>query len=580
MLRLLDSAGAMAVDSWSCAPPLVEIHQLDCALPAPQFAARIGLESPSAEVFSAPVEWPKARTFGCILPDGRALLAGRPLPALGAAPAATTRPTGARRTRVAPPREVVRLEDRLAYLLQPPLEALLSAEALALPFEPFDYQFDGVAFLFPRKHAVLADEMGLGKTMQSITAIRLLAHSGQVRRVLLVCPKPLVTNWQRELSVWAPDLSVAIVEGNGDKRSWVWDTTEAVITIVNYETLVRDAEQIPSAIQPWDLVLLDEAQRIKNSGGVTSKVVRQLNRQRSWALTGTPIENSTDDLVGIFEFVSPGLLRPDMKPRVMGRAVEDIVLRRTKDEVLDQLPPKIFRDATLSLSPEQAATYARAEEEGVVQLAGRGAELTVRHVFELVLRLKQICNFDPVTGASSKLEQLEADLEECRASGRKAIVFSQWVQTITQLAERLQRFGPLEYHGRVPQNQRDAVLERFRTDSNSSVILMSYGAGSVGLNLQFASYVFLFDRWWNPAVEDQAINRAHRIGAAGPVTVTRFLTLGTIEQRIDEILAQKRELFESVFASNNSRAISGLTRDDLFNLFRLQTPRGPLAAAA
>lgn len=468
----------------------------------------------------------------------------------------------------------------MAYLLQPPLESLLSAEALSLPFEPFDYQFDGVAFLFPRKHAVLADEMGLGKTMQSITAIRLLAHSGQVRRVLLVCPKPLVTNWQRELSLWAPELSVAVVEGSGEKRSWVWSTTDAVVTIVNYETLVRDTEQIQSSIEPWDLVLLDEAQRIKNSGGVTSQVVRQLNRQRSWALTGTPIENSTDDLVGIFEFVSPGLLRPEMKPRVMGRAVEDVVLRRTKDEVLDQLPPKIFRDATLGLSPEQAATYARAEEEGVVQLAGKGAELTVRHVFELVLRLKQICNFDPATGASSKLDQLEADLEECRASGRKAIVFSQWVQTITQLAERLQRFGPLEYHGRVPQNQRDAVLERFRTDPNSSVILMSYGAGSVGLNLQFASYVFLFDRWWNPAVEDQAINRAHRIGATGPVTVTRFLTLGTIEQRIDEILAQKRELFESVFASSNSRAVSGLTRDDLFNLFRLQTPRGRIAAAA
>ncbi|MEO1065591.1 MAG: C-terminal helicase domain-containing protein, partial [Actinomycetota bacterium] len=203
----------------------------------------------------------------------------------------------------------------------------------------------------------------------------------------------------------------------------------------------------------------------------------------------------------------------------------------------------------------------RAEGDGVIRLAGMERELTIHHVFELVLRLKQICNFDPATGESSKAERLEADLEECAASGRKAIVFSQWVDTIERLAERLARFGPERYHGGVPHAKRDGVIERFRDDPTCRVLLMSYGAGSVGLNLQFAGYVFLFDRWWNPAVEDQAINRAHRIGAAGPVTVSRYLCAGTIEQRIDEVLTAKRRLFEEVFRDDDGPRSSGLTRD-------------------
>jgi len=202
-------------------------------------------------------------------------------------------------------------------------------------------------------------------------------------------------------------------------------------------------------------------------------------------------------------------------------------------------------------------------------------ELTIQHVFELVLRLKQICNFDPATGVSAKADRLEADLEECAASGRKAIVFSQWVDTIERLRDRLERFNPLEYHGKIPSKRRDGVLEEFRNNPDRHVLLMSYGAGSVGLNLQFAGYVFLFDRWWNPAVEDQAINRAHRIGASGPVTVTRFLCVGTIEERINSVLEEKRELFNAVFdpeAPTSPTAKLGLSRDEIFGLFELEFP--------
>lgn len=199
--------------------------------------------------------------------------------------------------------------------------------------------------------------------------------------------------------------------------------------------------------------------------------------------------------------------------------------------------------------------------------------VTIQHVFELVLRLKQICNFDPTTGASSKLERLEADLEECVASGRKAIVFSQWVQALVELRGRLSRFGPAEYHGQVSHRRRDAQIERFRDDPRCQLMLMSYGAGSVGLNLQFAGYVFLFDRWWNPAVEDQAINRAHRIGVERPVTVTRFLSAGTIEQRINEILQRKRELFDEVFGDAVAAPSCGLSREEVFSLFDLDIMR-------
>jgi len=232
------------------------------------------------------------------------------------------------------------------------------------------------------------------------------------------------------------------------------------------------------------------------------------------------------------------------------------------------------------LTAEQRQTYQLAEDEGVLRLSEMGQEATIQHVFELVLRLKQICNFDPATGQSSKLERLHADLEEVVASGRKAIVFSQWVQTLETLATRLKHFHPLCYHGKIPPSKRDKVLSEFRDEPRRSVLLISYGAGGVGLNLQFAGYVFLFDRWWNPAIEDQAINRAHRIGSAGPVTVTRFLTLSTIEERIDEVLREKREIFDTIFSDHQATHNLGLTQAEIFGLFKLKSPSGPIDFAA
>ncbi len=561
--------------------PLVYSQSVELEIAKPA-ATSVSCDVLQPAAVSVPLDPPTVKTIGCLFPEGAAALMPNKLQGVTTPPprprtlvgeSASGRTDLSLVTRIRPPRDVVKLEDRLLYLLQPPLEHLFANESLEFPFHPFPYQMDGIAFLYPRQEAVLADEMGLGKTMQAIVAMRLLAQQGHVRRALLICPKPLVTNWQREIALWAPELPITVIEGKQARRQWIWENVHTGVLLSNYESLVRDQEFAARVPQPFDLMIIDESQRIKNRLGTTNEVVCSIPRRRSWALTGTPIENSAEDLVGIFQFVSPGCLRPQMKTVDIRKSVSDYVIRRNKDQVDIELPPKMFRDANVELSAEQAAAYQLAEDDGVVRLNNLHAELTIQHVFELVLRLKQICNFDPATGSSAKVDRLTADLEECVASGRKAIVFSQWVDTIEKLTKRLAQYNPLEYHGKIPSRQRDPIIEKFRDDPDSHVLLMSYGAGSVGLNLQFSQYVFLFDRWWNPAVEDQAINRAHRIGAAGPVTVTRFITAGTIEERIDRVLEEKRELFNSVFDTDAQPSQSlGLSREEIFGLFQLSFP--------
>jgi SNF2 family DNA or RNA helicase len=506
-----------------------------------------------------------------------------------------------RKTRLRPPSDKVLVKDRLLYLLQPPLENLFAGKQVQLPFQPYPYQREGIAFLMPRDAALLADEMGLGKTMQTILALRLLFHAGLIRNALLVCPKPLVPNWARELHVWAEDVPFEIIGGDTQSRRASWLVSNCPLKLVNYELLTRDADLLTgsrrqesggseeggdSSLTPdswpltphFDVVVLDEAQRIKNRESKTAQVVRRLHRRRSWALTGTPIENRPEDLVNLFAFVDPDRIPPETPARQLPRYTADCILRRVKEDVLADLPPKTIRDAFVELTPAQREAYNLAEKEGIIHLNELGDTITVQHVFELVLRLKQICNFDPRTGQSAKLEQLEADLAEIADSGRKAIVFSQWVEPLEILAQALAHLGPLPYHGKVPPRERQAVLDRFRNDPTRHVLLMSYGTGSVGLNLQFTNYVFLFDRWWNPAVEDQAINRAHRIGQKEPVFVTRFVTQGTIENRIAEVLERKRQLFNELIEQNGPPPSLGLEEEEIFGLFDI--PVRPRRAAA
>jgi len=475
-------------------------------------------------------------------------------------------------TRIRPPADALSLQDRLFYLLQPPLESWLAGQELIMPFEPFAYQYEGIAWLFASHSALLADEMGLGKTMQTITAIRLLLRSGQARRIVLICPKPLIPNWQREFKTWAEELPVVTVEGNGARRRMLWTMPGIPVLLANYELMARDIAEIPDEEQPkFDLLVLDEAQRIKNRDSRTAEVARSIRRRRSWALTGTPIENRPEELGALFEFIEviPKNASPDL--RQLSKLAKKYILRRTKDLVMKDMPPRIDRDAELEMTDAQESAYRTAEKEGVIQLNELGDSITVQHVFELVLRLKQITNFDPLTGESAKLERLMADMEEIAASGGKAILFSQWTKTIDWLAPHLKDFNPLIYHGGVPSKQREPILARFKQDPDAHILLMSYGTGAVGLNLQFAGYVFLYDRWWNPAIEDQAINRAHRIGVKNPVIVTRFISKNTIEERIDRVLREKRELFQAVLGEGDNENVTlSLNASEIFGLFDLK----------
>jgi len=476
---------------------------------------------------------------------------------------------GKPRTRLQPAPETIMARDRLLCLLQPPLETLLDHAPLRLSRRPYPYQMEGIAFLMPRHSALLADEMGLGKTMQAILAMRLLFQERWIRTALVVCPKTLVDNWVRELQAWAPDLPVEVVAGNADTRQSSWRISTAPLKIVNYEVLTRDVDIATGSGVHFDVVVLDEAQRIKNAGSKTSKAAKSLSRSRSWALTGTPVENRAEDLVSLFGFIDPNRIAPDTPAPLLPRLTADVILRRTKELVLDDLPPKTVQDVYVELTPSQRESYALAERDGVIRLNRMGETISIQHVFELIIRLKQICNFDPLTGQSGKLDVLRADLEEVAGSGRKAIVFSQWVQPLETLARALGQFGPLLFHGSVSESDRKIRLERFRTDRRKHVFLMSYGTGSLGLNLQHGNYVFLFDRWWNPAVEDQAIARVHRLGQRDPVFVTRFITPQTIESRIAEVLERKRRLQSELIPDRTSPQQFGLTQEEIFGLFAL-----------
>jgi SNF2 family DNA or RNA helicase len=523
----------------------------------------------------------KLRTFGLTFPEGIAFQPpkgdsphGEPRSIRPPAPVGDSSYHEAARkpTRLKPPDGALSLEDRLFYVLQPPLESWLSGQELIMPFEPFSYQYEGIAWLFAHKSGLLADEMGLGKTMQTITAVRLLLRSGQIRRVLIVCPKPLIPNWLREFKMWAEELPIVTVEGDAARRQMLWSMPGISILIANYELLVRDFDNTaPEALPRFDLVVLDEAQRVKNRDSRTAEIARSLGRKRSWALTGTPIENRIEELAALFEFMEVLPPRGTPDARQLSQLTAHYVLRRTKDLVMSDLPPRLDRDEHLELAPAQQQAYKTAEKEGVIHLNDLGESITIQHVFELILRLKQITNFDPLTGESSKLDRLVAEMEEIAESGGKAILFSQWTGCLDWLEARLKRFGPLLYHGGVPSKKREAVLEQFRDDPRRHILLMSYGTGAVGLNLQFAGYVFLFDRWWNPAVEDQAINRAHRIGQKNPVIVTRFISKDTIEERIDSVLRQKRELFQSILGDGGgTNASLSLNAAEIFGLFDLK----------
>ena len=447
------------------------------------------------------------------------------------------------------------------------------------PAELMPFQIEGVRALLEMDHLLLADDMGLGKTVQTLAAMRILRSRGEVKSCMVVAPGSVLNQWRQEITKWAPELSAIIIRGPAAERSWQWKAKKDV-TLVSYDVLRQDANGVANLSTSggaWGVVVADEAQRIKNRND-TSAAVKSVLRERSWALTGTPIENREEELASIMEFVDYDRMNPDKRyfpgMELLNRHKE-VQLRRKKSEVLDDLPPKLETKLTIELGRSQDASYKKAEEEGIVYLKSLGTEVRIRHILELIARLKQICNFDPVTGESSKLDDIRERLAQLSEQGHKALVFSQYANEafgVKAAAGFLREFNPVILTGETPLEERPMAIDRFKSRDEHKVMVISLRAGGLGLNLQEASYVFHLDRWWNPAVERQAEDRAHRLGQTVKVNAIKYSCVGTIEERIDRILERKQGLFDQLIDDVSIDLSSRLSGEELFELFGLEPP--------
>jgi hypothetical protein len=466
-------------------------------------------------------------------------------------------------------------------LMPPPGPSLDSPLWFPEGFTLFDFQRKGIKFLAEQPCALLGDEMGLGKSIQAIVATRLLFRSGKISSALVVCPKSLLTDWEEKFWNWARELACMKVDCRSDCRERAWSADPAPhIRIVSYDILTSDIEA--AGVQSFDLCILDEAQRIKSPSTAASNACKKIRAERRWVLTGTPLENKLEDLISIFEFIKPGLLRQVDARRgnsYVKSKVAGFILRRRKSEHAHELdlPEKQHYVRWLDLLPRQRDAYNRAKQEGIVQLTEKGDSVTVTHVLALITKLKQTCNYDSASKESCKLDFILEKLRvlEDEAPDEKVLIFSQYPEkTIPYICEAIRDWSPLVYDGSLSQKQRDKVLKNFQEDNSHRILLISLKAGRLGLTMHRANHVYHYDLWWNPATASQAEDRAHRIGQKKTVFVTSFLVGNTIEQRIHDILQRKKQLFSEVIDDLTDLDIeSKLGEEELFGLFGLKPPR-------
>lgn len=458
----------------------------------------------------------------------------------------------------------------LPHLLPPPRADVASHGGLDVPEPLYAFQARGISFLLgTTPGALLADDMGLGKTVQAIVALRHLVATGQVGKAVVVAPKAVITSWARHLAYWAPELNLAMMTGDPRQRNAQWRLLEAGrfdVGIITYDVLRLDLEAADGRVPALDLLIADEVQRIKNPTTKTARAMRQLTANRRWGLTGTPLENHIGELATILGFLDRRATFDPLDDAARDKHVERMMLRRRRTEVLDDLPDLISNVVYVTMGPTQRAAYEKAEREGIAEL--RGAELTIPNVLALITRLKQICN--AVGPHSAKLEWTTEYVETAAAEGDKLLVVSQFVETLAMIEPKLEEHGALKYVGSLTQPQRDRQIKAFETQDVHKVMLLSLKAGGVGLNLQAANHVIHFDSWWNPAVQDQATARAHRLGQAKDVFVNMLVATDTIEERIQQILSDKRELFDRVVDDFSVEGLSQpLTQQEIYSLVGL-----------
>ena len=493
----------------------------------------------------------------------------------------------------------------LLPLLRPPAPDA-AGSLLELPYPLYHFQGEGVAWLMDRDAALLADDMGLGKTVQAITALRYRFRSGEARRALVVCPKSVQTSWARHFREWAPELETITVAGTIPERATKWRmlrANRAHVGIITYGSLEKDIDL--AKVTALDVLVLDEVQNVKNSRTKKARAVRTLETRTRWGLSGTPLENRVEDLLIILRTLDPDTLPADWRARLrraptrrfansleelkemvqtpnrprprtwdevlarfpeLSDTLRHLMLRRRKDDMLD-LPPVHRTTEYLQLTDEQRQAYDLAEREGVARLRDG-----TKHILALITQLKQICN--DAEGYSAKLDWLNDHLDIVVDAGDKALVFSQYVTTVRAIEPKLRRFNPLIYTGSMTSREREDAESAFRNDASHHAMLISLRAGGTGLTLTAASRVILFDSWWNPAVMEQAMARAIRIGQKKPVFVTKLVTEDTIEERIQQILARKRGLFDEAVDDLSVEGLQRqLTEEELYGLFGMKPPR-------
>ena len=467
------------------------------------------------------------------------------------------------------------------------------------------YQARGVSWLSFLEQwglgACLADDMGLGKTVQLIAFLLSLKQQDVLAKpVLLVCPTSVLSNWQREVNRFGPQLTTLIY--HGDKRpkgaTFVKKAREINLIITSYTLVYRDLKELKRV--DWQGVVLDEAQNIKNSDAKQSKAVRELESDFRIALTGTPVENRLAELWSIMDFLNPNYLGPKNffqrrfatpierygdtdSLRTLRGLVQPFILRRLKTDrtIIQDLPEKQEMTVFCGLSAEQARLYQKAVDEALADIDEADGVKRRGMILGLLVKLKQICNHPAQylkqaslgkQRRSAKLQRLNEMLEEVISEGDRALIFTQFAEWGSLLQAHLKNHlgeDALFLYGSTSQPAREAMVDRFQQDPNGpKLFILSLKAGGVGLNLTRANHVFHFDRWWNPAVENQATDRAFRIGQTRNVQVHKFVCSGTLEERINDMIESKKALAEQVVGAGE-QWLTELDTDQLRELLLL-----------
>ncbi|GAA0134658.1 DEAD/DEAH box helicase [Paenibacillus sp. YSY-4.3] len=445
--------------------------------------------------------------------------------------------------------------------------------------------------------ALLADDMGLGKTVQVITA---LLDGIEAGTVLIICPTSLLGNWQKELSRFAPELKLHVHHGSGRLHGDEFreECAKQQVVLTTYPLAGRDMKELQSI--EWASIVLDEAQYIKNYGTKQAQSVMKLNAPHRIAMTGTPVENRLSELWSIFQFLNPGYLggHSSFKAKYAGsseqqpaelaklrKLIAPFLLRRLKSDpdIRKDLPDKIELKSYCPLMPAQAELYREVTEDLMERIDGSTGIARKGIVLSTLTRLKQICDHPllldgtkgarPRAEASGKMERLLELLDLITDNNEAALIFTQYVQMGKLLCTALEeKYGmvPAFLHGGVSKAERDRMVEDFQQGGGSPFFVLSLKAGGVGLNLTRANHVIHYDRWWNPAVENQATDRVFRIGQKRNVEVHKLICEGTLEERIDELIERKKSLSEQVVGSGE-QWLTEMSNEELQHLITLQT---------